>query len=257
MAMIGTAALVLAGAAAAQAQGNGITYQHIPGKKGRINESISRHNDTSAPAAMTTSTDSGSRITNKGGAPDSDIITRLTDDNVRAFIDDVQRIATGETEDMSVDDIAGYLDRHIASDARFKSAMKYEMPGYPAQQNEMDLGKSEYINGVLNGASMMQRYEHSVTVKSVEIGNGGRSAKVVTVIREKGDMPWPEDNPDTSGKTPAKMGDMPVQGESQCEQQIVVGLTNYIQMKGAQCATILSFDPFQKEELGDDMFFGK
>jgi len=50
---------------------------------------------------------------------------------------------------------------------------------------------------------------------------------------------------------------MPVTGSANCEQTIGISLNNFIQMQKAECYTVMSFDPFKKEELGPDMFFGR
>lgn len=188
-------------------------------------------------------------------AAKEDFITRLDKGNVTAFIENVQRVVDGESGAMGAQDIADYFNNHIADDAQFESTMKYEMPGYPAQENAMNIGKTEYINGVLGGTGLMKRYEHNVQIKDIEINNGGRSAKVKMLILEKGEMPWPGEG--SSDGKPAPMEPMPVAGKSECEQTIVISLNNFIQMKSAACYTALSFDPFQKSELGSDMFFGR
>lgn len=248
------AAVLLAAAPAAHAEGSSVTHQHIPGKKTIIDKSIFDDQDASAAPA---DTENNKRTDPAPKSTGSDYNVRLDENNLRRFIEDVQKIAIGEADNMSEDEISDYLNQHIAADARFISGMRYEMPGFPTQENTMDIGKTEYINGVLNGAMIMDRYEHSVTIKAIDIAPGGRSAKVTTSIRERGNMPWPEDTPDPSGNVETKMTELPVQGESTCVEHIILSLTNLLQMKGAQCQTLLSFDPFEKQELGDDMFFGK
>jgi hypothetical protein len=224
------AALVLIAVPAAAPAGD-LTYQHVPGKK-------------RAPGG------------NSGAAP-PDFVTRLDRENVTAFINDVQRVVKTGSATMSAQDMADYFNNHIAEKAVFASTMKYEMPGYPAQESALQIGKVEYINGVLGGTGLMKSYEHAVEIKDVEIGNGGRSAKVKTVISEKGEMPWPRDGkPAAEGAAP-DLVPMPVSGTSTCEQTIIISLNNFVQMQRADCYTVLSFDPFESQELGDDMFFGR
>ncbi|MBU0800518.1 MAG: hypothetical protein KKA05_05880 [Alphaproteobacteria bacterium] len=210
-----------------------VKYQHIPGKK--FNPGTTTRED----------------------APKSDnvMVTKLDKNNITAFIQEVQHIVMNGSATMTQPEIADYFKKHIAEKAMFDSTMKYEMPGYPAQENAMQIGKTEYIDGILNGASMMKSYEHSVEIKKIEIGKGGRSAHVTTVTREKGEMPWPKQGEGEDG--PPELVPMPVSGTSTCEQTIIISLTNYIQMQRAECYTALSFDPFENEELGSDMFFGR
>jgi hypothetical protein len=210
-----------------------VQYQHIPGKK-------------FSPG--TTARESGPKT-------DNVIVTKLDKNNVTAFIQEVQAIVTTGSATMTQPEIAAYFNRHIAEKALFDSTMKYEMPGYPAQESAMQIGKAEYIDGILNGASMMKSYENSVEIKKIEIGKGGRSAHVTTVTREKGEMPWPKQSEGEDG--PPELVPMPVSGMSTCEQTIIISLTNYIQMQRAECYTALSFDPFENKELGNDMFFGR
>jgi hypothetical protein len=215
----------------AAASADTLTYQHVPGKK-RV------------PGGSS-------------GDGRSDFISRLDENNIAAFINDVERVVKTGAATMSAQDMADYFNNHIAEKAVFASTMKYEMPGYPAQESVMQIGKVEYINGIIGGAGLMKSYEHSVEIKDVEIGNGGRSAKVTTVISEKGEMPWPRDGKPAADSAAPDLVPMPVSGTSTCEQTIVISLNNFVQMQRADCYTVLSFDPFEKQELGDEMFFGR
>lgn len=218
--------------AAAEQKPGRIIHQHIPSAK-------------PAPGAR-----GGSK-----SAQQPAMVSRLDRRNVTAFINDVQRVVKEDSKTMTAQDIADYFNNHIADTARFDSTMKYEMPGYPAQESTMSIGKEEYINGVIGGAGLVQSYDHKVEIKDVQISNGGRTAKVKTVINERGEMPWPgEIGPD--GRA-AQMVAMPVRGQSLCEQTIGISLSSFIQMQKAECYTALSFDPFENTELGADMFFGR
>lgn len=203
--------------------------------------------------------DPGERRVMRDGGPGqtkTDFVTKLDEENVKAFIADVQRMVMTGTQTMTADDVANWFNNHIADKARFESNMKYEMPGYPAQENAMSLGKKEYINGVLSARSTMSGYEQNVEIVEIKISGGGRNAKVRTKITESGQMPWPDDKLTPDDKPP-DMVPMPVKGIADCEQTIGISINNFIQMQKAQCATIMSFDPFDKEELGDGMFFGR
>lgn len=212
------------------AQGNGITHQHVPGEK---------------------------RASRKGGPGEtgSAYVTKLTEANVKGFIGDVQRIVMTGSQSMTAQDVADWFNNHIADKATFESTMKYEMPGYPAQESAMQLGKTEYINGVLSRGAMSD-YKQTIDIVEIKIGSGGRVAHVKTKITETGMMPWPKDEPSPDGVI-GETEPMPVTGTANCEQTIGISLNNFIQMQKAECYTVMSFDPFKKEELGADMFFGR
>ncbi len=218
-------------AAPAHAQGNGITHQHNQGEK---------------------------RVARDGGPAQAqtDYVTSLDEETVKKFIADVQRMVMTGMQTMTADDVANWFNNHIATKARFESMMKYEMPGYPAQDSTMSIGKEEYINGILSARSTMSDYQQDVQIQEIKIGNGGRSAKVRTKITETGNMPWPKDGAMPDGRPP-EMVPMPVTGTAECEQTIGISINNFIQMQKAACRTVMSFDPFKREELGDEMFFGR
>lgn len=224
-------AVALCMTAPAHAQGNGITHQHTPGEK---------------------------RVARDGGPGQAktDFVTSLDEETVKQFIADVQRMVMTGTQTMTADDVAIWFNNHIATKARFESTMKYEMPGYPAQDSTMSIGKEEYINGILSARATMSEYRQDVQIQDIKITSGGRSAKVRTKITESGNMPWPKDEAMPDGRPP-EMTPMPVTGATECEQTIGISINNFIQMQKAACRTVMSFDPFKQEELGDEMFFGR
>lgn len=175
-----------------------------------------------------------------------DFINTLDQRNIKTFLEEVREISTGQRPDMLDDDVANYFDNHLADNGHFKSKMKYDIPGYPAQEVAMELDKQKYINSVVNGRHMMQDYQTSVEVRSLDINAGGKRAELVTVTKETGRMPVPQEN------GPEEI--VPIEGESKCNQVLTVSTNNFIQMKQAECSTVIRFDPFGGKPLGTKMF---
>lgn len=175
-----------------------------------------------------------------------DFINTLNENNIRDFLEEVREISTGQRPDMLDDDVANYFDNHMADSGKFESTMRYDIPGYPTQEITMKLDKKKYINSVVNGRHMMEDYNTSVEIRTLDITRGGKQAKLVTVTKEKGRMPVPQKD--------GQEEIVPVTGESKCEQILIVSTNNFIQMKSADCATVIKFDPFGGKPLGEEMF---
>lgn len=176
-------------------------------------------------------------------AQGGDFVTQLTEDNIALFLDETKTVSLGKREDMMPEDIESYLNRHLAPKGNFRSKTKFEIPGYPVQETEMKLNRDEYIAKVLEGQGLIAEYETTIEIKKVKIENGGRSATVTTASTEHGKMPWPD------GQGEEKI--VPIKGHSECEQRLIVSLSNYIQMADANCATVISFLPFGDKPLGE------
>ncbi len=176
---------------------------------------------------------------------DKDGRTRsLSKSNVQDFLETMREIGTGENIDMEDADVREYLDKHIADKAHYESAITYEIPGMPRQETQASLTKEQYIETLLNDLPNMQSYEAEVSINDIKITSSGRIADLKTVITESGTLPWGE-NEDGSPRL------IPVKGTSQCDQKVVISLSNYIQMAKAVCTTLIRFDPFAGKELGD------
>ena len=176
-------------------------------------------------------------------AQSSDFVTQLTEDNIALFLEETKTVSLGKRDDMLPEDIESYLNHHLAPKGSFRSKTKFEIPGYPIQEAEMKLNRDEYIAKVLEGQDLIADYETAIEIKKIKIENGGRAAMVTTVSTEHGKLPWPD------GQGNEKT--VPVKGHSECEQKLIVSLSNYIQMADADCATVISFLPFGDKPLGE------
>jgi DNA-binding transcriptional MerR regulator len=162
-------------------------------------------------------------------------VRALSEQNVTDFINQTTDITSGRQTGMSMDEIKQYLDKHLEKKSRFRSTIRYNVPGYPSQQGAISLQKEDFIDSVEKGAKTMQNYDTTVEIKSIQISRDKTKATVQTVSTEKGTMPMPAENGQTE--------DVPMEGSSTCNQVIMLS-DGVIQMYSAQCVTDISFLPY-------------
>lgn len=162
-------------------------------------------------------------------------IAKLTEENVTAFINKTTEITAGGVTDMSPEEIAAYLEGHIEKKARFKSTMKYNIPGYPPQETSMSLEKKDFIESVKKGAEEISDYDSEIQIESIKISSKGDKATVGTTSIEHGMMPMSLDGVSTQM--------IPVDGSSSCTQILTLE-KGVIQMFGANCVTVINFTPY-------------
>ncbi|PJB73503.1 MAG: hypothetical protein CO093_00670 [Alphaproteobacteria bacterium CG_4_9_14_3_um_filter_47_13] len=176
--------------------------------------------------------------------PRPDFISVLNDENIRSFLKETSDVSTGQRASMSDQDVIDYFDNHIAEKGEFKSRMHYEIPGYPAQDNEIRLDKTHYIDTVVKGRHMLEDYRASIDIQNLKIKGNGKGATFTSIITEKGKMAVPKDP-----EKPEEIEMVPIEGKSVCEQRLVISFNNYIQMASADCTTTINFDPFAGKPL--------
>lgn len=162
-------------------------------------------------------------------------VRALTEDNVTAFINQTTSVTSGQENGMSIDEIKEYLDKHLEKKSRFRSTIRYNVPGYPSQQASLSLQKQEFIDNVEKGSQTLQNYDTTVEIKNIQISRDKSKATVQTASMEKGTMPVPGENGGTDM--------VPVEGSSTCNQVIMLN-NGVIQMYSAQCVTDISFLPY-------------
>ena len=177
-------------------------------------------------------------------AAESERTHRLSEDNVRQFLETMRAIGTGQEQDMTPDEMEQYLERHIAEKAYYESAMTFEIPGMQRQETKASLTKQQYIETLFNDLPVMQAYDTEIEIKDINFSRSNRVAEIITVIKEHGNIPWGEHDDGSQRRVPVK-------GTSKCEQKIVISLDNYIQMAKAVCNTLIKLDPFAGKELGE------
>lgn len=160
-----------------------------------------------------------------------DDVSTLTKQNVKAFIEETTDITTGNGE-LSAEKINTYLDKHLDKKARFKSVMKYHIPGMPSQEVSFSLGKDEFMQSVRKGAESTQDYETVVEIRDIKIASNGKKAFVKTKNTEYATMAVPTD----TGGSEA----VPMEGVSECMQILSLN-KGIIQMYSANCVTNIQF----------------
>ena len=159
-------------------------------------------------------------------------IKMLTKQNVKEFIEDTTDITTTNTQALSPEKIQQYLDIHLDKKARFKSVMKYNMPGMPPQEANLSLDKDEFMKSVVQGAGAVDGYETLVEITDIKISSDGEKAFVKTQNTEYATMPVPTE---TGG-----VENVPMEGFSEC-MQILLLKKGVIKMYNADCVTNIEF----------------
>lgn len=160
---------------------------------------------------------------------------KLSEDNIRAFIQKTSTITAGRESIMSQEEIDAYLNKHIDEQARFKSTMRYTIPGFEVQENAMSVSKKDFIESINKATETVSDYESLVEISDIKISKDGRKATVQTRTQESGVMPVTDN---------IELENVPMQGSSTCTQILTLNEKNVIQMFGASCVTDIAFDTF-------------
>ena len=163
-----------------------------------------------------------------------DGITALTHENISAFVNDVAAISGGLKTEMDEHNIVEYFIAHMTENGRVKASISYSFASEGEQQRDMDMGRMEYINYILQGMKTMKKHETKTQIDFIDVADDGLSARVVTTNYERGMMP----SQDSFGDEAM----IPVLGTSYCEQRIVLAESEVIQMDGAECTTTINFE---------------
>lgn len=161
-----------------------------------------------------------------------DAIQKLTERNIKAFIEETTDVTAGNRRALSSEEIAEYLEKHLDKKAHFKSVMKYHIPGMPVQEVSLSLDKQEFMKSVGQGAEAVEGYETLVEILNIKISSDGEKAFVKTRNTEYATMPVPSENGGTQ--------DVPMEGVSECTQ-ILLLKTGVIVMYNANCVTDIQF----------------
>lgn len=153
---------------------------------------------------------------------------KLTDGNIRFFIEDLSKITAGNGPSMDAKRVSIFLNRHLHPNARFKSVLQYDIPGFPAQANSIALDKSEFIANVESGSQVLENYENDTHIVEIKISSDKKKATIQTQGYERGNI-------NVEGEF------LPVEGNSTCHQIIMLSKKGIIQMYNANCKTVISF----------------
>jgi hypothetical protein len=162
-------------------------------------------------------------------------VKELTDENVRAFIEKVTHITTGKESEMTDEEITAYLDTHLHPEAKFKSVMRYAVPGFDMQEKTMSVDKQDFIASIHQATDTMDDYESDIKISDINISGDGRKATLKTQTMESGMMPVRDE---------IEMEEVPVEGFSNCTQTLMLSDEDVIQMYNATCVTEIQFQMF-------------
>lgn len=158
---------------------------------------------------------------------------RLSEDSVTEFITKTSAIMSGHEESMSDKDKIKYLDKHIEKDARFKSTMQYNMPGYPSQETAMSFGKDAFIDNIKEGADDVSNFQSEIEILDIALSKDRKKAVVKTRSLEAATMAVPMEDGTTES--------VPIEGDALCTQIITVSKKGDPQMFSATCMTTINF----------------
>lgn len=161
-------------------------------------------------------------------------IKKLTRSAVADFIKETTDITKNHASDMDMSATIEYLDTHLHKNARFKTIMTYNIPGFPAQDTAISLSKEEFIEQIEKGEKALEDYENQIDIQDIQISSKGTNATVMTTGFETGMMPVQQD-----GETEY----IPVEGSSECSQIIILN-KGVIQMYNANCNTTIHFSEY-------------
>ena len=160
--------------------------------------------------------------------------SRLNERNITSFITETTKISKGGAG-ISVKAITEYLEKHLHKHSRFKSTMRYKIPGYPTQETTLSFSKEEFIENVQEGAKSVSEYDNSVDILDIKISQDKTKATVTTRSTESVTIPVPGAGP--NGET----GEVPIEGHSDCTQILSLNKKGIIQMYNATCVTNIEF----------------
>lgn len=161
---------------------------------------------------------------------------RLSEDSVAEFITKTAAIMSGHVGDMSDRQIVNYLDRHLEKDARFKSILQYNTPGFPSQETAMSFGKEAFIDNIKDGQKKVNDFESKIEILSISLSKDRKKAIVKTRSMEEAMLPIPMGNGETQT--------VPVEGDALCDQIITINKRGVLQMFSASCMTTINFLPY-------------
>lgn len=162
-------------------------------------------------------------------------IKRLSEENITEFIEKTTTMTTAGQTEFSASEVEKHLEKHLDKNARFKSTIRYHIPGGQTQEAALGLDKEEFIKTIQKGDEEMQNYSSEVSIKEINISSNGKTATVITEAYEQGTMPF---NP-----TADVSEEVPLEGQSKCSQVILLN-KGVIQMYTAICETDIHFQQY-------------
>ena len=157
----------------------------------------------------------------------------LNQSNITAFINKTTKLTTGNIDNLSSNKTIEYLEKHLHKNSHFKTTMRYNIPGYPTQENTVSINKKEFINKIRQSTNTISEYKNEVDILQIKISKNKQSATVETRSKENTTMPITHD---------AGSNDIPIEGTSLCRQILKLSKKGIIQMYNVNCLTDIEFD---------------
>lgn len=161
-------------------------------------------------------------------------VESLSEENIRAFIEQTSLITTGKETNMSAEEIDAYLITHIHPQAKFKSTMRITVPGFETQETKLSLNKDGFIANVHKTTESVSNVESQIEVSNIRIISKGHRATLQTRSIESGTIPVADQ---------IETQEVPMEGMSTCAQTLIL-TDNVIQMYSADCKTDLEFQAY-------------
>lgn len=161
-------------------------------------------------------------------------VDKLTEANVTAFVDDIAKAAAGLRTDMTQHTLVEYLMAHLTENSRYATSITYRVGNTGPQERDMEMGRMEFINFVLQGLKSMEKHETKTKIDYIKVEDSGKAAHVVVTNYERGMMPMDDGFGDVQK--------VPILGTSYCEQKVVLSSAGIIQLDGAECTTTINFE---------------
>lgn len=159
--------------------------------------------------------------------------TALNENNIRRFIYETTDITSGSVNNLSSKKTTDYLEKHLHKDSRFKTTMRYSIPGHAPQENTMSFNKPEFIENVRQSIEKtVSEYKNDVQIISIQIAQNKKAATIETRSFETATMPIIDET---------GIQGIPMEGKSLCHQIIKLSKKGTIQMYNVSCVTDITF----------------
>lgn len=155
---------------------------------------------------------------------------KLNAENIEKFVMDMSEKAK---KAKGGEDHSGFFNTHLHPAAFFLSEVKYNIPGFPSQQNELSMSKQQYIESASNKQSIVSDFEADVSVSNIKISRNKRNATLVVTTNENAYITVPNGRGSET---------VPVSGSSSCKQIIRINDDDILQVYSAKCTTDMSFE---------------
>jgi|GEM_PF-1461439 hypothetical protein len=156
--------------------------------------------------------------------------SRLTETSVQAFVTEMDRVNLGTDPAMDSYSVTTWMMDHLDENSKFIINTNIAPANGEPREENVELGRMEYISHVLLEMKTMRDRESNVHIEYVKIDETGQTASVMYTNMEKGNIPYQNEGEEYM---------MPVSGTSYCEQQLALK-DKVIRVLGTTCTSNVS-----------------